>query len=65
MKLAIEHLKDMERGSWLLVRADDKVANYDVPKSQHTNLQSRLPKTKRTQFIPHMTHVAENSGLWF
>jgi ribosomal protein L30E len=37
LKQAIESLKDKPRGSWVLVRAYDKVDNYDLLKRQHTN----------------------------
>jgi hypothetical protein len=46
LKQAIEELKNKPRGSWILVRAYDKVDNYDALKRQHTNQQNHLPKIK-------------------
>ncbi len=63
LKQAIESLKNKPRGSWVLVRAYDKVDNYDLLKSQHTNLQSHLPKNQRTPFVPPMTNISEKAGF--
>jgi hypothetical protein len=46
LKQAIESLKNKPRGSWVLVRAYDKVDNYNLLKRQHTNLQNRLPRNQ-------------------
>jgi|NOAtaT_6_FD_contig_31_1793490_length_423_multi_4_in_0_out_0_1 CDP-diacylglycerol pyrophosphatase len=46
----------------MLVRAYDKVENYDVLKWQHTNQQNRIPKHQRVPFISPMTKVSENAG---
>jgi hypothetical protein len=62
LKQAIEALKLKPRGSWMLVRAYDKVDNYDVLKWQHTNQQNRIPKHQRAPFISPMTKVSKNAG---
>jgi hypothetical protein len=62
LKQAIEALKLKQRSSWMLVRAYDKVENYDVLKWQHTNQQNRIPKHQRVPFISPMTKVSENAG---
>jgi hypothetical protein len=55
LKTAIEQLKESPRGSWLLVRAYDKVENYDQLQRQHAYVQRRLPKNQRTK-EPHSFH---------
>jgi hypothetical protein len=44
LKQAIEDLKNKPRRSWVLLRAYDKVDNYDSLKQQHTKQQNCLQK---------------------
>jgi hypothetical protein len=62
LKQAIEELENKPRGSWVLVRAYDKVENYDALKRQHTNQQNHLPRSQWTPFVPPMTNVSEKAG---
>ncbi len=62
LNTAIKDLKDKPRGTGFLVRASNKVPNFDQLQCAHAAQQHRLPKQQRTPFIPPMEIVAENSG---
>jgi hypothetical protein len=63
LKQAIESLKSKPRGLWVLVRAYNKVDNYDLLKQQHKNQQNCLPKNQQTQFVPPMMNISEKAGF--
>jgi hypothetical protein len=60
---AIELLKDMERGSWALVQAYDKHADYDCLRNSHASQQRRIATSfQRTSFVPPLDNIADRSG---
>jgi len=46
LKKAIKQLKDSVRGSWKLVRAFDKVENYDALCRAHASSQKKIPQNQ-------------------
>jgi hypothetical protein len=58
LKLAMEQLNNSLRGSWLLVRAYNKVGNYFTLKRAH----HWSPKSQMVPFIPPMTIIVEKEG---
>jgi hypothetical protein len=58
LKLAVEQLNNSLRGSWLLVRAYNKVGNYFTLKRAH----HWSPKSQMVPFIPPMTIIVEKEG---
>jgi sporulation protein YlmC with PRC-barrel domain len=64
--LALEQMKDAQRGSWKLVRAYDKVDDLDKQRKQHAYSQRKLNKETRTQFVPSHQKPADCAGyiIW-
>ena len=55
-------IKDMHRGAWVLVRAHDKVSNYDKLKKQHVREQKRKKKANCLPFTVPVESPADRAG---
>ena len=59
---AIHSMAEKQCGEWLLVRAYDKVSNYEALKTAHKKKQKKLAKESRVAFVPPTSDVTDKSG---
>src|SRR5687767_111820 len=59
---ALAAMKDMPRGSWLLIGAYNKVENYNELYKVHYNKQKKVRKANRVPFNIPTENVAANTG---
>lgn len=59
--VAIAKLEDAPRGKWLLVRAYDKISNYETLRRQYVARQKKLPQNEMSVFILPTKLVAKNA----
>ena len=62
VKKAMSMVEKLERGSWALVRAYDKVDDLDKLRREHNKLQKNLPSNERKPFTPPTSQVADKAG---